>query len=163
VVVIQRVRIRWSAASRGAAAANVRRGIPDALPLPTLPDAPIVLHDVLVDEGTAYAPTTAVVTDAAARRAGLWIEVVGDEVRVDRLPGAVGGYPRWHGPDLLFVLQPGEVARYRANFRFAGGCCSDQWHYEQWSVHVAHAAPTAELFLQARHTHDIDHRVHLYG
>jgi len=81
VVVIQHVVIRWSAAGRGAAAANVRRSIPDALPLPSLPDAPIVLHDVLAWDALGYAPKSIVTADAAAvREAGLWIEMAGDEV-----------------------------------------------------------------------------------
>jgi len=162
VVVIQRVVVRWSAAGRGAAAANVRRSIPEVLPLPSLPDDPIVLHDVLAWDALGYAPKAIVTADAAAvREAGLWVEMAGDEVIVDRFSVA---FPGWRGPDRLFALRPGQVARFRANRRLPLGTRLGDWHYEQWTVHVAHAAkPSAELFLQARLSHDIDCRVHLYG
>ena len=161
VVVIQRVVVRWSAAGRGAAAANVRRSIPEVLPLPSLPDDPIVLHDVLAWDALGYAPKSIVTADAAAvREAGLWVEMAGDEVTVDRFSVA---FPGWRGPDRLFALRPGQVARFRANLRLPLGTRLGDWHYEQWTIHVAHAKPSAELFLQARLSHDIDCRVHLYG
>jgi hypothetical protein len=161
VVVIQRVRIRWSAANRGAAAANIRRKVPDVLPLPALPAAPIVLHDVLAWDKFDYEPSSAVTADPAAiREAGLWVEVSGDEVTVDRMSGL---FPAWHGPDRLFALRPGQVARFRANRRMPWGYGLGDWHYEQWTVHVAHTAPSTEVFLQARLSHDVDWRGNLYG
>lgn len=160
MVVIQRVVVRWSAAGRGAAAANVRRTVPAVLPLPSLPDAPMVLHDVLADEAAGYKPAASVVTDEADRQAGLWIEVVDGEVVVDRFSVT---FPGWRGPDRLFAIRPGQVARFRANRRMPLGSGLGDWHYEQWTVHVAYAAPSAELFLQAQLSHDIDCRVNLYG
>jgi hypothetical protein len=59
VIVIQRVRVRWTAAARGAPAANARRGLNQAVALPgSLPDTDVVIHEVLADE----AATTSAVT-----------------------------------------------------------------------------------------------------
>jgi len=169
MVVVQRVRVRWDAASRGSAQADVRRAVADVYRLPPLEsDVPVVVHDVLADESAGYRPVEQVLAGAdAARAAGLWIETEGSAVIVDRLPGWAA-YPAPRPYPRLFKLMPGEVGRYRANFRFTGCCCAPQWYYESWTVHVAYDTPRADLFLDSRIDasridHDVDHRVHLYG
>lgn len=61
----------------------------------------------------------------------------------------------------MFLLHPGERARYRANFRFSG--YSTQWYYEQWTVNIVHKPWRRDLFLAEEVDHDKDERVSLYG
>jgi hypothetical protein len=63
----------------------------------------------------------------------------------------------------LFKLRPGQVGRYRANFRFTGCACDPSWFYEDWVVHVSNGPVEPDRFLQGRPDHDVDDRVHLYG
>jgi hypothetical protein len=43
--------VRWTASARGAPAANARRSLDQAMALPgSLPDADVVIHEVLADE-----------------------------------------------------------------------------------------------------------------
>jgi hypothetical protein len=144
--------------------ANARRKVPEALPLPLMPAGEVVLHDVFADETNGYVPVQDIVVGAGqARRAWLWIESQGETAVVDWLPG-YAAYPARSGPPRLFTLAAGQLARYRANFRFAGACCSPSWYYEQWTIHIANAAPSVGLFTApAGFSHDIDERVHLYG
>jgi hypothetical protein len=165
MIVIQRVRVRWSSAGRGAAAATARSGLPDVYPLPSAPDGPPVVHDVLLDEAADYQPSSRVVVgDGRAREVGLWLTTAGDgTVTVDRLPGWAA-YPRWWRiRGRLFTLGAGQVGRYRANLRATGCACTPQWYYEQWTIQVANALASTDLFLRARPDRDIDERVHLYG
>ncbi len=162
MVVIQRV--RWDATSRGATHADRRRSLPEVLELPaSLPRAPIVVHDVLLDDAADYRPTGRVHTGyAAARAVGLWIQA-GETVTVDR-PPARAAFPKPTIHTRLFALDRGQMGRYRANFRFTGCCCSPSWYYEQWTIHVAHTTSTHRgLLLHRTAAREVDHRVHLYG
>ncbi|GAA1830042.1 hypothetical protein GCM10009682_56040 [Luedemannella flava] len=162
MIVVQRVRVRWDSDSRGAPAANARRGLPERHPLPSpLPDADIVVHDILADVGTGYRPDARTLVGAkAAEQASLRLALVDDQLVVHRLPGWASYPARPRHPRRLFALLPGQIGRYRANFRFTGCQCAARWWYEQWTVHVARgpdgfAAPAVD--------HDVDDRVHLYG
>ena len=55
--------LRWSAAARGAPAANARRGLcsPAVLP-PSMPAGDVVIHDALADEAARYVPHDGVVS-----------------------------------------------------------------------------------------------------
>ena len=163
VVIVQRVRVRWSAASRGAAQANSRRAIPDAFPLPSTPAGEIIVHDVFAGETNGYRPTQQfLVGSGQARDAWLSIELHDDTAVLDWLPD-YAAFPTRSGRSRLFTLAPGQIARYRANFRFTGSCCSPQWYYEQWTIQAANAPARSDLFRHARYARDIDDRVHLYG
>jgi hypothetical protein len=119
VIVIQRVRVRWTAAARGAPAANARRGLNQAVALPeSLPHADVVIHEVLADEAVNQRRDE-VLTGGAKRTRdiGLWLSRDETVVAVDRLPGSAA-YPRPAASIRLFALTPGQVGRYRANFRF---------------------------------------------
>jgi hypothetical protein len=165
VITIQRVRVRWTAAARGAPQANARRGLdrPAALPA-MLPKTGVVVHEVLADEATAYELHAEVLSGGLerARDAGLCLTLAGSTLVVDRLPGWAA-YPRPRGTARLFRLLPGEVGRYQANFRFIGCACNPSWSYENWAVHVSHGPVEPGRFLEGRPDHDIDDRVHLYG
>jgi len=65
----------------------------------------------------------------------------------------------------LFTLAPGQVGRYRANFRFTFTECSGNpsWFYEEWTVHVANGPVDPDRFVDRDPDHDVDNRVHLYG
>jgi hypothetical protein len=125
-----------------------------------LPDGTVVVHDVLADEVVGYQPTTRVLDQAG--EVGLSLDFTTDGVSVHRLPGWAA-YPIRHGPVRLFTLTPGQVGRYRANFRFTAYACATQWYYEQWTIHVANAEARSDLFLVTAPVHDVDDRVHLYG
>lgn len=153
MLTIQRVRVRWSAASRGAPQADVRRGLARAVPLP---DGDFAVHDVLFDEAAGYAPRQTLLERADDAGLALTPADAGS-VKVDRLPGWEA-YPRRRGPQRLFVLAPGETGRYRANYRFTHTVCpcDPSWYYEDWTVHVSNGRPGDPA-------HDVDHRVSLYG
>jgi hypothetical protein len=83
-------------------------------------------------------------------------------VTVDRLPGRPA-YPRPGPSARLFILEPGQVGRYHANFRFTGCACNPSWWYEDWLIHISNATVPADRFLHGRPDHDVDQRVQLYG
>jgi hypothetical protein len=167
VITIQRIRVRWSAAARGAPQANLRRGLcrPVVLP-PSLPSGDVVVHDVLVDEANGYTRQDEVAGGGVqrVRDLDLWLSTKDSRLVVDRLPGRAV-YPRQSGPGRLFTLLPGQVGRYRANFRFtATTCaCNPNWYYEDCLILVANDQVRGDRFISRRADHDLDHRVHLYG
>ena len=128
------------------------------------PDAPLVVHDILADEVAGYRPSARLLIGAdQARMGGLWLEIVDGVVVVDRPPGWAA-YPRWQRTrGRVFTLPVGRIGRYRANLRATGCACAPRWYYEQWTIHVANTPASAELFLHAHLTRDIDDRVHLHG
>jgi hypothetical protein len=93
---------------------------------------------------------------------GLWLGRAGADVTVDRLPGSAA-YPRPFASTRLFSLAPGQVGRYRANFRFTGCACDPSWYYEDWLIHVSNGHVTNDRFLHGQPDSEVDHRVHLYG
>lgn len=165
---MQRVRVRWSAAARGAAQANARRGLcrPAMLPLPMLGDDGVVIHEVVADEAAGYVRHDEVARGGLerARDLDLWLSPKGSALVVDRLPGRAA-YPRQSGPARLFTLLPGQIGRYRANFRFTHTTCpcNPSWFYEDWQVLIANGRLRADGFISGKPDHDVDHRVHLYG
>ncbi|SBT39474.1 hypothetical protein [Micromonospora narathiwatensis] len=160
-LVVQRIRLRWT--SRDAAAATVRGRLPLGYALPPLPTDGIAVHEVLLDEATGYRPVEQLRTGpAAARDAGLWVEWHDGTALVDRLPGNAS-FPVRRTGTRLFSLAPGQLCRWRANFRFTGCQCAARWWFEQWTVHVAHAPARPDLFHDAAWARDRDDRVHLYG
>jgi hypothetical protein len=164
---IQRVRVRWTAAARGAPHANRRRGLVRPVMLPAAPPSgEVVVHDVLADEAGDYEPRGTVFA-GDVRRAGdvdLWLTIDDSGIAVDRLPGRAA-YPRPGGATRLFKLRPGQVGRYRANFRFrfTECACDPSWFYEDWMVHVGNGPIAPDMFVRTVPDHEVDHRVHLYG
>ncbi|WP_232233990.1 hypothetical protein [Micromonospora chokoriensis] len=167
MIVVQRVRVRWSASGRGAPQANARRGLnrPVAVPVP-LPEGDVVVHDVLADEAGGYVRRSDVLTGgvSTARNLDLWLTSDGPAVTVERLPGAAA-FPPAGVSARLFTLAHGQVGRYRANFRFrfTRCACDPSWYYEDWVVHVSNGPVAHDRFLQGKPDHDVDNRVHLYG
>jgi len=165
VITIQRVRIRWTAATRGAPAADVRRGMDTAVQLPAaMPDGEVVVQDVLADEAAGYERSFRVFGGGlgSAEGAGLLLAVKGSSVVVGRLPGWAA-YPRPRGYAGLFTLGPGQVGRWRANFRFTGCSCSPSWYFEDWLVHVGNGVVDAGRFVEGMPDREVVQRVHLYG
>ncbi|MCY1144983.1 hypothetical protein OWR29_43890 [Actinoplanes sp. Pm04-4] len=161
MIVIQRVRVRWTAAGRGAPEADRRRDLNEPVPLPAgVPAEEVVLHDVLADEAACYQRDATVSGGGfeLARDAGFGLARRGADLVIDRLPGWES-YPRRPGKQRLFVLKPGEVGRYRTNFRWTACECDQHWSYDEWNVHIAHQTP----FVTDGPDHEADHRVHLYG
>ncbi|MBB2947382.1 hypothetical protein FB565_007150 [Actinoplanes lutulentus] len=167
MITIQRVRVRWGAAARGAQHANARRGLSRPAALPSfMPADDVVIHEVLADEATRYTPHDQVISGGTdrARDLGLWLSSKESALVVDRLPGHAA-YPRQSGPARLFTLLPGQIGRYRANFRywFTTCPCNPSWYYEDWHVLIANGAMETEEFISREPDQDADHRVHLYG
>jgi hypothetical protein len=161
MVIVQRVVVRWTKKGRAADQARRRSEIPAAFELPTLPEEPLAFHDVLADEAAGYAPVAAVSGQSLpALVAGLRFQEDADRVAVTRRQ-LWAAFPRDRGPARLFLLDPGERARYWANFRFSGS--STDWYYEQWTVNIAGGPRRADLFLDDRFDRERDDRVSLYG
>lgn len=129
-----------------------------------LPASEVAIHDVLADEASGYVRHDEVLYGGAdrSRDVGLWLTNEGSVLTVERLPGWAA-YPADCGSARLFTLQPGEVGRYQANFRFTGSCCNRAWNYENWSVHVSNGRVESDRFVRGKPDHGIDKRVHLYG
>ncbi|MGW9346561.1 hypothetical protein [Nocardiopsis flavescens] len=161
-IAVQRFAVWWTEEGRGARSADVRRGLPDAFPLPGLPDpgpgTPVLLHDVDLREENAYVPQETV--RYAALTGVPWclrLREHGGLLTVARsAPDGWEAFPRrW--PRTLFTLRSGEVGRYRANFRFTVGRDAGRL-YGDWTLRVGHGAwhtgaPAA----------DVDDRTRLYG
>jgi hypothetical protein len=166
VIVIQRVRVRWSAAGRGAPQANAGRHLNRPVALPdSLPTGEVVVHDVLADEAAGYRRLDEVLTGgvSVARGLGLWLTLHGSALAVERMPGGVA-FPRAGVSTRLFTLNPGQVGRYRANFRLGfTGTCDSSWRYEEWLLHVSNGAVGQDRFVRGEPARDVDDRVHLYG
>ncbi|MFF5083214.1 hypothetical protein ACFY36_39735 [Actinoplanes sp. NPDC000266] len=165
MIVVQRVRVRWGAASRGAPHADLRRGLERPFPLPPSGGASdVVVHDVLLDEVDGYAPCERLRSGGTeiAAEGGVCVRVEGDAVTV-RGGRSWVAFPRRGGATRLFTLQPGQVGRYRANFRITGCACNPCWYYESQLVHVSNGRVEQDAFLSGAPSHDVDDRVHLYG
>ena len=163
MITIQRVRVRWDAASRGAPHANARRGLDRPVTLPDpLPSCEVVVHDVLAGSQ----PREEVLSGGLelARDVGLWLDFDGGLLVVDRLPSRAA-YPPARGPSRMCKLEPGQVGRYRANYRFlVTECpCNPSWFYESWILHISNGPVEPDRFVRGERAHDVDHRVHLYG
>ncbi|AVT29152.1 hypothetical protein C6361_06205 [Plantactinospora sp. BC1] len=130
----------------------------------SLPETDVVIHEVLADEAVNYERHDEVLAGGVeqARAIGLWLGRDEATVTVDRLPGSVA-YPRPYASTRLFVLAPGQVGRYRANFRFTGCACNPSWYYEDWLVHVSYGQVADDRFVRDQPDRIADHRVHLYG
>lgn len=125
-----------------------------------------MVHDVLADEASDYVRRHDIVTGGAdlAHDLDLWLTFDASVVTVERLPGRAA-FPRPGAVTRLFALGPGQVGRYRANFRFrhTNCACDPSWYYEDWLVHVANGAVAPDRFLRGEPDRDVHHRVHLYG
>ena len=95
-----------------------------ALPA-VLPSGDVVVHDVLADEANRYEPHDKVCAGGVeqARDVDLWLTIDRCGVAVDRLPGRAASPPP-RASTRLFTLLPGQVGRYRANFRFRSTECA---------------------------------------
>ncbi|MFC7547736.1 hypothetical protein [Plantactinospora sp. GCM10030261] len=131
-----------------------------------MPADELVVHEVLADEAARYVRRDEVVGGGVecAQDLGLGLSSKGLALVVDRLPGRAA-YPRLPGPARLFQLMPGQIGRYRANFRFTFTtcACNPSWYYEDWLVLVSNGPVKSSGFVRCDPEHDVDHRVHLYG
>ena len=127
-------------------------------------DGEVVVQDVLADEAAEYERSCQVFGGGlgSPEGVGLWLAMEGSSVMVGRLPGWAA-YPRPRGYAGLFTLGPGQVGRWRANFRFTGCACSPSWYFEDWLVHVGNGVVEADRFVSGGTDREVDQRVHLYG
>ncbi|WP_306366588.1 hypothetical protein [Nocardiopsis sp. CC223A] len=161
-IAVQRVSVWWTKAGRDARSADLRRGLPEVFPLPDLPepqrDHAVLLHNVEMWERWDYAAREeARYVSRSEVPWSLRLSEHGGLLTVSRAPGGTEAFPRrWPRP--LFTLRPGEVGRYRANFRFTAASHESDWLYSDWILRIGH---------RAWHTSapavDVDDRVHLYG
>ncbi|WP_211349059.1 hypothetical protein [Micromonospora pisi] len=119
----------------------------------------MAVHEVLYDEAACYVRHDEVLSGGIerARDVGLWLTIKGSTTSVDRLPGRAA-YPRDRGTARLFTLSPGQVGRYRANFRFTFTqcACNPSWFYEDWVVHVGNGPVEPDGFIHREPDHDAD-------
>ena len=131
-----------------------------------MPAGDVLIHEVLADEATRYQRQDEVFSGGVERARDVDLSLVrkGSALVVDRLPG-LAAYPRQSGPARLFVLLPGQVGRYRVNFRFTVTqcACDPSWYYEDWLVHICHGETEVDGFVEREPDQNVDHRVHLYG
>ncbi|MFC7328615.1 hypothetical protein [Marinactinospora rubrisoli] len=180
-VIVQRIAVSWSPDARGAAAAAERARLPEAFPVPATPAVPgaeesggvILLHDVRLRDVRGYRPEETVTAGRAADRPwrqgvlaswGLRLVEEGGRLHVHRTSAGDAFPQRWPRP--LCVLEPGRIARYRANFRFVSLSHMSGWRYAQWTLTVGYriAGPAASgAFARATAAVDVDDRVSLYG
>ncbi len=95
MITIQRVRVRWSAAARGAPQTNAHRGLcRPAMLSPSLPAGAVVIHEVLADEATGYVRQDEVAKGGIerARNLDLWLSPGTSTMVVDRLMVDGSGY-----------------------------------------------------------------------
>jgi hypothetical protein len=162
MLVIQRVRIVWTACGRGAAEATVRGRLPDAFPISRSGSGEVLVHEVLMRAADGYAPSeqTRIHSDLCEVD---WLHLRREPsggVRVERQP-VRASYPISRRAVRLCTLEPGQSARYRANFRLSG--YSMTWTYYSWTVNIAHEPPRDDLFLERTYDFERDDRVSLYG
>lgn len=151
--VVQRVRTRWSKASRGGAAAALRNSTPIGFRLPAV-DAPL-LHDVVMCESQAFSPedtTTTTLPDGSK----IELRMIDGRLRVKVTP-TPWGMPQRHQRPPAVNLKPQEWVRWQINYRFG---LDQGWVYrlETWNVALGPVAP--ELFL-GDPNYVVDERAHL--
>lgn len=162
MLVIQRARIFWTARGRGAAEATVRGRLPNAFPIPRSGRGEVLVHEVSLGEADGYAQSeeTRIHSDLSEVD---WLHLrcePSGAVRVERQP-VWASYPISRRVVHLCTLEPGQSARYRANFRLSG--YSMAWTYYDWTVNIAHEPPRDDLFLGRKYDFERDDRVSLYG
>lgn len=129
-----------------------------------MPVGEVAVQDVLADESSGYKRSQKLFGGGLKRAGdvGLRLTIDGSAVVVDRLPGWAA-YPRPRGYTRLFTLGPGQVGRWRANFRFTGCMCGPSWYFEAWLMQVSNGVVEPGRFVEGDPDRDIDERVHLYG
>jgi hypothetical protein len=162
MLVIQRVRIVWTARGRGAAEATARGRLPNAFPIPCSGSGEVLVHEVSMHEADGYARSeeTRIHSDFSEVD---WLRLKRESsgaVRVERQP-VWASYPISRRVVHLCTLEPGQSARYHANFRLSG--YSMTWTYYDWTVNIAYESPRDDLFLGRKYDFERDDRVSLYG
>ncbi|RVX41403.1 hypothetical protein EDD27_3930 [Nonomuraea polychroma] len=163
MVIVQRIVVEWTKEERGAEQAALRSHVPSAMELPPMPDAALAVHEVLAEGRTGYLPVETTAEHSLPRQLlGLRFALSGDGVLVSRT-SAHDAHPQLRRPHQLFLLRPGERARYQANFRYSSS--RTQWYYTEWQVNMAYAPWRRDLFVDSDLVFDYekDERVSLYG
>lgn len=143
MLVVQRITIRWTKASRGGAAAERRNALPAALPLPSLAGATVgyLLHDVQFLEWENFACRENVAESDALTHVRLEPVIL----RVTKAHVAVRfiwsrrhcGAPKRDAHD-LFRLEPGDWGRFVCNGRFgADSSAGRAWEYHMSVFNIA--------------------------
>jgi hypothetical protein len=168
-IILQRIRIVWTKASRGAPRASKRASIADALALPTQRRAGrVFVHDMVADERNAFefvaGPKIAATDRARASSAERgffgpveWVALEDGSLAVSLRPEGTGA-PR-RPVRRLFALQPGQWGKLVVNERIA---VEETWLYAQSVVNVAFATPLrADLFEGTQPVKAVDLRARL--
>lgn len=145
IVVAQHVTVTWTKASRGAPASLVRNAVPEAFPLPVLPDPPwvLALHSVNADEHRGFETTDSLAVDLQ------WTRSQPARIRVDERGVHVAVWVPGSPPGRRLSVRPGlnEAVRLRWNRRFAGS--SIEWTYQKFVLNllVSESLPAANAFV----------------
>lgn len=122
----------------------------------------MLVHEVTMREADGYArfEETRVHSDLSEVD---WLHLKREPsgaIRIERQP-VWASYPVSRRAVPLGTLEPGQSARYHANFRLSG--YSMAWTYFDWTVNIAHESPRDDLFLGREYDFERDDRVSLYG
>ena len=169
-LIVQRVRVEWSKASRGMPGAGRRNAVPAAFPLPRSvlrASSDVTVHHLVACEADEFRPRTVDAlpgVDVNFRMLGFKFEDGAALISFGDDDWPYGG-PRNIGVrGVLFRLEPGETASFRFNRRSAysmGGRRAMTYHDEHFHFHAGQA-PDADVFLHANRNSTIDRRVSLY-
>lgn len=140
----------------------MRGRLPRAFPIPASAYGEVLVHEISMREADGYARSE------ETRVCGNLSEVdwlclrrePSGAIRVERQP-VWASYPISRRVVHICTLEPGQSARYQANFRLSG--YSMTWTYYDWTVNIAHEPPRGDLFLGREYDFKRDDRVSLYG
>ena len=160
-VILQRIRVEWTKASRGEPGARARAAVADCFPLPASRGEAVLVHDLIAKEEDAFEPL------AAADGAKDTVHgVLGPIEWTTRENGSLliafradgTGAPR-RAPRSAFSLRPGQWGSLIVNERLA---LDRGWRYGQTIVNVAFATPwRADLFTATSRSALVDLRARL--
>jgi len=165
-LVVQRVQVQWSKASRGGHGAQLRAAVPDAFMLPdsvVRSDQEVVVHFVDAAESDGFEPRHRIDLRLAVPLVVGSIEIrpASDEGLVVVRPAntkASAGFPsRDRDRTLGQVGAAPWLLRYKANSRHTG----DEWWYQQVAVSIAAVESFDAHTLLGKPTVEIDERTSL--
>ena len=150
MIVVQKIKLAWTKASRGGEGAQRRAAVPLAFELPAFPAGDAAYNAILCDERDGFAPRDmARQTSLPEHDACVLFEVRGDGVRVGYQWSPACGAPErdFAPPRWLMELHAGDYGRLLHNGRFSG---EGNWSYQQIVFNVAVADVVAsDLFTRA--------------
>jgi len=162
MIVVQKIKVVWTKASRGGEGARRRAAVPLAFELPAFPAGDAAYHAMFCEERDGFAPRDVErKTSLPEHSACVLFEVRGDGIRIGYQWSPACGAPERDlvPPRWLMELRRGDYGRVLHNGRFSG---EGDWWYQQIVFNVAIADVVAsDLFMRAAPTVTADLRERL--